>query len=51
MNMASLRPACWDAFVNSVGEKYGGFEGYVRSALGFSEEDVALIKRNLVEAP
>ncbi|PSR84155.1 protein-tyrosine phosphatase-like protein [Coniella lustricola] len=51
LNMASLRSVCWDAFVDAVADKYGGFEGYVRTALGFSEDDVRLIRKNLVEAP
>ncbi|KAK4248817.1 protein-tyrosine phosphatase-like protein [Corynascus novoguineensis] len=47
-NMANLRLSCWEAFVRAVDAEYGGFEGYVRATLGFSEEEVAKIKNNLV---
>ncbi|KAL2190841.1 hypothetical protein L209DRAFT_747187 [Thermothelomyces heterothallicus CBS 203.75] len=47
-NMANLKLGCWEAFVKAVDAEYGGFEGYVRGPLGFSEEDVAKIKNNLV---
>lgn len=50
-NLVSLKPACWDAFVEVVGKKYGGFEGYVTKVLGFSDEDLVKIKRHLVEEP
>ncbi|MCJ1322963.1 hypothetical protein MMC15_008313 [Xylographa vitiligo] len=30
-------------------QRYGGVEGYVRDVLGFGDEDVEIIKRNLVE--
>jgi hypothetical protein len=47
-NMANMRVSCWEAFVKAVETEYGGFEGYVRDTLGFSEEDVVKIKSNLV---
>ncbi|KAL1879898.1 hypothetical protein VTK73DRAFT_6710 [Phialemonium thermophilum] len=47
-NMCNLRASCWRAFLDGVEEEYGGFEDYVTKALGFSEQDVATIKRNLV---
>ncbi|KUI61352.1 Tyrosine-protein phosphatase [Cytospora mali] len=50
-NLVSLKVTCWDAFVEAVGKKYGGFEGYVTRVLGFSDEDLVKIKRNLVEEP
>lgn len=50
-NLASLRASSWDAFVEAVRERWGGFEGYAGEVLGFSEEDLARIKRNLAEAP
>lgn len=50
-NLVSLRASCWDAFVEAVGERYGGFDGYATKALGFSEDDLARIKKNLVEGP
>ncbi|KAK4033220.1 tyrosine-protein phosphatase [Parachaetomium inaequale] len=48
LNLANMRVSCWDAFVKAVEAEYGGFEGYVRGTLGFSEEDIAKIKSNLV---
>ena len=48
LNLANMRVSCWEAFVQAVETEYGGFEGYVRGTLGFSEEDVAKIKNNLV---
>ncbi|KAH8841809.1 hypothetical protein MCOR27_002808 [Pyricularia oryzae] len=47
-NLVSLRRSCWDAFVNEVQQKYGGFYGYARSVLGFTDDDLSLIKKNLV---
>lgn len=50
-NLVSLKAACWDAFVEAVDREWGGFEGYVKTVLGFGEEDLVTIRRNLVEAP
>lgn len=50
-NLVSLRVTCWNAFVEAVGREYGGFEGYVTKVLGFSDEDLVKIKKNLVEEP
>ena len=47
-NLCRLRVGCWEAFVAAVESEYGGFEGYVTGALGFSEADLAKIKSNLV---
>ncbi len=46
-NLCSLKAKCWDAFAGAVGKEYGGFDGYVTKALGFSDEDLAKIKKNL----
>ena len=46
-NMANLKPKCWHAFVGALEKRAGGFEGYVKGTLGFSEEDLEIIKRNL----
>lgn len=46
-NFAALRPSYWHAFVEGINERYGGFDGYVTGHLGFSEEDLEVIKRNL----
>lgn len=51
LNLVSLRGVCWDAFVEAVGREFGGFEGYATKVLGFSEEDLVTIKKNLNEAP
>ncbi|KAF4969270.1 hypothetical protein FSARC_3476 [Fusarium sarcochroum] len=45
-NMMSLRPTFWKAFVEGVDAEYGGWDGYVKG-LGFSEEDLETIKKNL----
>lgn len=51
-NLTSLKPVYWDAFVQAVNDKFvGGFAGYVTSVLGFGEEDLATIRRNLAQAP
>lgn len=50
-NLVSLKVSCWNAFVEAVRGEYGGFEGYVTRVLGFSSEDLDMIKRNLVEEP
>lgn len=51
LNLVSLKGACWDAFVEAVKRKFGGFEGYATKVLGFSNEDLETIKRNLNEVP
>jgi protein tyrosine/serine phosphatase len=47
-NLANLKASCWKAFAKAVDAEYGGFEGYVTGTLGFSEEEVAKIKSNLM---
>ncbi|MCJ1433466.1 hypothetical protein MMC27_002828 [Xylographa pallens] len=37
------------ATLEMVRQRYGGVEGYVRDVLGFGDEDVETIRRNLVE--
>ncbi|KDN68567.1 hypothetical protein CSUB01_06277 [Colletotrichum sublineola] len=46
-NMCSLRASCWDAFVAGVHEEHGGWGGYVTKTLGFSSDDLAIIRSNL----
>lgn len=46
-NMASLRPVYWTAFADGVRERHGGWDGYVTAGLGFSDEELDVIKRNL----
>lgn len=50
-NMCNLRPSGWAAFVRAAEEKYGGFEGYVTETLGFPQEELEVIKRNLTGLP
>jgi hypothetical protein len=47
LNLCSLRPTGWEAFVAEVTQVYGGWEGYVTNALGFSPEDLEKIQKNL----
>ncbi|TXT10559.1 hypothetical protein VHUM_02064 [Vanrija humicola] len=52
LNMAELRPTFWEFLENGVRERFGSWEEYVRlpyadGGLGFSEEDVGVIKKNL----
>lgn len=48
-NLASLRPVFWTAFMEDFNSKYGGWDAYVtgEQGLGFSQEDLETIKRNL----
>lgn len=46
-NLVSLKRSCWDAFVDAVQREHGGFVGYARSVLGFTDGDLNLIKTNL----
>ena len=47
-NLASLKAVCWRAFLSALDKEYGGFDGYVTKTLGFSDEDLAKIKKNLI---
>ncbi|KXX79302.1 Tyrosine-protein phosphatase [Madurella mycetomatis] len=47
-NLCNLKLSCWQAFVKAVEQEHGGFEGYVKGTLGFSDGDLAKIRRNLV---
>lgn len=50
-NLCSLRVSAWERFVEAVEREYGGWDGYVTNTLGFSEEDLVTIKRNLKGNP
>lgn len=50
-NLCSLRASCWNAFLAGAERKYGGFSGYVTGTLGFSEDELAVIVRNLTTSP
>ncbi|RYC62098.1 Protein-serine/threonine phosphatase/Protein-tyrosine-phosphatase/4-nitrophenylphosphatase [Xylaria longipes] len=49
-NLVSLRKSCWRAFVQALEKQYGGFEKFVTDRLGFSQDDLAKIKKNLTSA-
>ncbi|KIH89277.1 hypothetical protein SPBR_07617 [Sporothrix brasiliensis 5110] len=51
LNLINLRVVCWNAFLEALDKEHGGFEGYVTKTLGFSDGDVATIKKNLTTAP
>ncbi|KAK0752517.1 protein-tyrosine phosphatase-like protein [Schizothecium vesticola] len=46
-NMCNLRVSSWRRFVQGLEREYGGWEGYVTGALGFSDDELKVIKRNL----
>lgn len=48
-NLTNLKPSYWIAFLEGLQEEYGGWDGYVTKGLGFSEEDLETIKKNLRE--
>ncbi|KAI0974031.1 protein-tyrosine phosphatase-like protein [Xylaria arbuscula] len=49
-NLVSLRKSCWRAFVRALEKQYGGFENFVTDKLGFSQDDLVKIKKNLTSA-
>ncbi|KAK0613438.1 protein-tyrosine phosphatase-like protein [Immersiella caudata] len=50
-NLCSLRVSSWERFVKGVEREFGGWEGYVTGTLGFSQEELDKIKKNLVAEP
>ncbi|EFQ31263.1 tyrosine phosphatase [Colletotrichum graminicola] len=46
-NLCNLRASTWELFVKQVKSQYGGFDGYVTGKLGFSKEDLEVIRKNL----
>ncbi|EHK45027.1 uncharacterized protein TrAtP1_003234 [Trichoderma atroviride] len=46
-NLVELRPQYWNAFVDGLTERYGGWDGYVTKELGLSEEDLNTVKKNI----
>ena len=46
-NLVSLRPEFWQAAEEAVAETYDSWDGYVTKELGFSQEDLEKIKKNL----
>ncbi|KAJ6440428.1 protein-tyrosine phosphatase, active site protein [Purpureocillium lavendulum] len=47
VDLISLRPEYWAGFLEGLDDEFGGWDGYVTKALGFSAEDLATIKANL----
>ncbi|OJD13811.1 hypothetical protein AJ78_05768 [Emergomyces pasteurianus Ep9510] len=45
--MVSAKAAAMMATLNWVDKKYGGAEGYLKTGIGFSDEDIAAIRKNL----
>jgi hypothetical protein len=39
----------WNAFLDGLNERYGGWDGYITSpdGLGFSKEDLEIIRTNM----
>ena len=48
MGMCSVHYETMAQFLEGLQEDHGGAEGYLQNVLGFSEEDKAQIKRNLL---
>jgi len=48
LNMFTCRAETMKAFLEYLHEKYGGAEEYVRRYVGMSDEDIAIIKRNVL---
>lgn len=48
-NLVQLRPEYWNAFLDALQEKFGGWDGYITSpeGLGISAEDLKVIKENM----
>lgn len=50
LNVVSLRASNWEAFAAMVQQKHGGWLGYAKGELGFSDEDLEIIRGNLIGA-
>ncbi|KII95039.1 hypothetical protein PLICRDRAFT_48010 [Plicaturopsis crispa FD-325 SS-3] len=48
LNMFSCRPETMIAFLRLLEEKYGGVDGYLKKYVGFGDEDIAIIRRNIL---
>ncbi|KIM46439.1 hypothetical protein M413DRAFT_17086 [Hebeloma cylindrosporum] len=48
LNMFTCRHETMQAFLEHFDEKYGGVDEYVRRYVGLSDEEIAIIKRNLL---
>ncbi|KAF8471337.1 protein-tyrosine phosphatase-like protein, partial [Russula ochroleuca] len=47
-NMLSSREETMQAFIEMLGERYGGVEEYVRRACGLTDQDINIIRQNLL---
>jgi len=47
-NMLSSREETMQAFLQMLDERYGGVKEYVRCACGLSDQDIAIIRKNLL---
>ncbi|KAL3960829.1 hypothetical protein ACCO45_005946 [Purpureocillium lilacinum] len=47
VDLISLRPEFWAAFLEGLQDEFGGWDGYVVKGLGLSPEDLAKIKANM----
>lgn len=47
LNAMTLSPDCFRLVTEGVNEEYGGWDGYLKEKLGFSDEDLETIRRNL----
>lgn len=46
-NLCNQKVSCWRRFIQGLEREYGGWEGYVTGALGFSDDELKVIKKNL----
>jgi len=50
LKMLESRAETMLAFLDLLNEKYGGIEGYLNTFLGFSEEDITKMRKNILAA-
>ncbi|KAK2466023.1 hypothetical protein APHAL10511_001665 [Amanita phalloides] len=48
LNMFTCRPETMSAFLELLDSKYGGVEQYLRQYVGFSDEDIAKVRDNIL---
>jgi len=48
LNMFTCRPETMTAFLNLLQDKYGGAEMYAKQYMQLEDEDIAVIRKNLV---
>lgn len=47
VEFSQVKGSVMDATMEMAEEKYGGMEGYMRDALGFSDQEIEQIRANL----